>query len=232
MADEKEVQLTTEKVAYWYFRLNGFLQIENFIVHPESGGGGQRTDADLIGVRFPHRAERFIDDPAHVMQDDVERLELSENLTEIVIVEVKTNDPCTLNGPWTDEDAANVQRVLAAIGCFEPCRLAEVATGIYSQGIFEDDKLKLRVRLVTIGASENETLRQDMSGVVQITWPEVLGFIGHRLYEYRSAKNDSPQWDDQILLMKKFVLANRADHRFQQQSFIADCLKCLGVKSQ
>ena len=33
-------------------RLNGCLTIRDFIVHRE-GGGGQRTDADLIAVRFP-----------------------------------------------------------------------------------------------------------------------------------------------------------------------------------
>ena len=37
--------LDPEKVAYWYFRLNGYFQIENFVVHPP-GRGGQRTDAD------------------------------------------------------------------------------------------------------------------------------------------------------------------------------------------
>jgi hypothetical protein len=35
-------------VACWYFRLNGFLQIETSGVHPEQGGS-QRTDADLLG---------------------------------------------------------------------------------------------------------------------------------------------------------------------------------------
>jgi hypothetical protein len=55
-------RLDPEKVAYWYFRLNGFFQIENFVVHP-ARRGGQRTDADLLTVRFPHRAERLFDDP-------------------------------------------------------------------------------------------------------------------------------------------------------------------------
>jgi hypothetical protein len=32
-----------EKVAYWYFRLNGFFQIENFVVHPATSDS-QRTD--------------------------------------------------------------------------------------------------------------------------------------------------------------------------------------------
>ncbi len=56
--------LSAEKVAYWYFRLNGFLQIENFVVHPSSRGS-QYTDADLLAVRFPYRAERLSKDLAH-----------------------------------------------------------------------------------------------------------------------------------------------------------------------
>jgi len=55
------VRLDPEKVAYWYIRLNGFFQIENFVVHPERRGG-QRTDADLLAIRFPFRAERLFDD--------------------------------------------------------------------------------------------------------------------------------------------------------------------------
>lgn len=35
-----------EKVAGGYLRLNGFLQVEDFHVHP-SGRGGARTDAAL-----------------------------------------------------------------------------------------------------------------------------------------------------------------------------------------
>lgn len=48
-----------ERLAYWYFRLNGFLTTENFIVHPDEGKD-QRTDADLLAVRFQHRAENVI----------------------------------------------------------------------------------------------------------------------------------------------------------------------------
>ncbi len=48
--------LDPEKIAYWFFRLNGFLTIENFVVHPEliSDGTSQRTDADILAVRFPY----------------------------------------------------------------------------------------------------------------------------------------------------------------------------------
>src|SRR5450432_1539877 len=111
-------RLDPEKVAYWYFRLNGFFQIENFVVHPERRGS-QRTDADLLAVRFPHRAERLFDNPNDVMADDEHRLVLSHDLIDVLIVEVKTSH-CTLNGPWTEQDRQNVHRVLAAIGCLAP----------------------------------------------------------------------------------------------------------------
>jgi hypothetical protein len=35
-SDRRKVwSLPTEKVAYWFFRLNGCLTIENFVVHPD-----------------------------------------------------------------------------------------------------------------------------------------------------------------------------------------------------
>ena len=63
-------RISAEKLAYRYLRLNGFLQIENFYVHPRTRGGA-RPDADLLGVRFPHRRERLYDDTADIMADDV-----------------------------------------------------------------------------------------------------------------------------------------------------------------
>jgi len=62
-------RLDPEKVAYWYFRLNGFFQIENFVVHPERRGG-QRTDADLPAIRFPFRAERLFDEASKNSADN------------------------------------------------------------------------------------------------------------------------------------------------------------------
>jgi len=147
-------RLDPEKVAYWYFRLNGFLQIENFVVHPERRGG-QRTDADLLAVRFPHRAERLFDDPHDIMADDEKRLSLSSDLIDVLIVEVKTNQPCTLNGPWTRHDQQNVHRVLAAIGCLPPGRIADAAADIYRAGI-------------------------QYPGVTQLIWSDLLAFQRRR----------------------------------------------------
>ncbi|MBM2295041.1 hypothetical protein JQX09_24280 [Sulfitobacter pseudonitzschiae] len=231
MAEKAAPGLTTEKVAYWYFRLNGYLQMENFIVHPDRGKGGQRTDADLIGVRFPHRAERLIGDPGNIMSDDVGPLGLQGNWIDVVLVEVKTSGPCKLNGPWTNQDAENVQRVLAAVGCFPTSRLDEIAESIYDEGIFEDAEQMLRVRLIALAATESEELRDEFPRVVQLNWNSVLSFIGNRLYDYRSAKSDCHQWDDEIKTLQAMMKSSRSGHNFDEDQFIKFGLKALGVHS-
>jgi hypothetical protein len=42
-------RLTAEDVTYWYLRLNGFLTIQNFIVHGNRRGR-TKTDIDVLGV--------------------------------------------------------------------------------------------------------------------------------------------------------------------------------------
>ena len=139
--------LNSERVAYWYFRLNGFLQIENFVVHP-GRKGSQRTDADLLGVRFPNRREFLFDHDNH-MRDDIDWLRLATDRIDVVIAEVKTNGACRLNGPWTDEDKRNVDRVLAAIGCLHEDKIRTAATAIYEIGAYREERLQ--IRLVAVG---------------------------------------------------------------------------------
>ena len=105
-------QINCEKLAYWYFRLNGFMTMGNFILHNESRRGiSQRTDADLYGVRFPYREELGMRDETRF--SDVKTKPL------FVIAEIKSGE-CKLNGPWTDPLKRNMQYVLAAMGALNP----------------------------------------------------------------------------------------------------------------
>jgi hypothetical protein len=214
--------LNPEKVAYWYFRLNDFFQIENFVVHPDRGRG-QRTDADLLAVRFPHRAERLFDNPKDIMVDDEKRLSLSPDLIDVVIAEVKRNQPCTLNGPWTRQDQQNVHRVLTAIGCLPPDRINAAATDIYRTGGHVSD-LRLRMRVVAVGRDFNQDIAKDYPDAIQLCWSDLLAFIWSRLRAYRQQKSDVQQWDIQGRKIKRL-----ADD-YDAKTFEAEALRLMGVQ--
>ncbi len=139
--------MESEKLAYWYFRLNGFLTIPNFIVHSEDTGS-QLTDVDILGIRFPYRAE-LLENP---MVDD-ELFHEIKNKPYIILAEVKTG-LCDLNGPWTRMEAKNIQRVLKAIGVFKDRVMDKVAEKLYTEGVYEDDLYCLS--LFCIGREKNK----------------------------------------------------------------------------
>lgn len=187
--DSKQQKLFTidpEDLAYWYFRLNGFLTIKNFVVHPDMGSE-QRTDVDIIACRFPYRAE-LITKP---MKDDV-RLIITGQRILIYLAEVK-QDHCNLNGPWTKKSRGNMQLVLRALGAFPQREIECVAQCLYDNGYFENDKY--RISLLCLGSRENRELKNSFPEVPQIIWSHVLEFIYQRFYEYREQKLNHSQWD-------------------------------------
>lgn len=222
MAHSKSDRLDPERVAYWYFRLNGFFQIENFVVHPERRGS-QRTDADLLAVRFPFRAERLFDNPNDVMADDQQGLKLSPDLIDAVIAEVKTNQPCTLNGPWTKQEHQNVHRALAAMGCIPADHIKQAAEDIYRAGAHVSTN-GVRIRLIAVGRENNNELFNAYPNVVQRTWRDVLSFIWNRLRRYRQQKTQVDQWDCQGRRIKRL-----ADTSTDIEQFVVRALQLMGV---
>lgn len=178
--------------AFWFLRLNGFLTIPNFIVHPEGpredGTYPQQTDIDVLGVRFPFRAENR----ARPMPDHP--LFTGERRPMVVLSEVKT-DRCGLNGPWTDPKRENLQKVLCA-GGFRPAQQVDsLADSLYRTGIWEDDELVIRI--VCFGGRPNTGLRREYPQVEQLLWAvDVLPFIYQRFDQYKLEKQMNHQWDE------------------------------------
>jgi len=93
MAVQPPIQISAQDTAYWYFRLNRFLTIPNFVVHPDVGNR-QETDVDVLGVRFPYRGENL----RRPMRDD-DLFRRHRHSSYVAIAEVKSGC-CSLNGPW------------------------------------------------------------------------------------------------------------------------------------
>ena len=178
--------IKAEQLAYWYLRLNGFLTIPNFIVHPEIGRD-QETDVDLLAVRFPYRAE------LRSMEDDKIFTRVREK-SFVAFAEVKAN-VCALNGPWTNPNRQNMQKVLRALGAFPTAEIEVVAAALYGRGVYKNQLYQ--VSLLCLGREESPEVANSHPDVPQVTWSKVLTFIHNRFRTYRNQKVSHGQWDDQ-----------------------------------
>lgn len=185
-----------ERLAYWYFRLNGFLTTENFIVHPDEGRN-QGTDADLLAVRFMHRAENLVSPK----QDDPRVADCS-SFPNIIIAEIKTGR-CALNGPWTDPERMNMERVLRAIGCVDEQGVQQAASCLYENGLWQNETVS--VRLFAVGEEKAQLVIPESQ---QLTWIEIIQFLIDRFTSYRRQKSSVGQWTSDGKKLQNFALRN------------------------
>jgi hypothetical protein len=182
-----EKSMNPEHLAAWYFRLNGFFSINNFVLHP-SRRGAQRTDADIVGVRFPYRTE-FPDEPGGD-QDEFRRI---VDTPYFVIAEVKRSR-CELNGPWTDKGKQNVEQILRDLGPFPSKEVPVVAESLYTKGVFSG--LGFYCSLFCVGNQVNPDLNASYPCVPQVTWEQILLFVAKRFDTYCRRKADHSSWDE------------------------------------
>lgn len=170
-----------EQAATWYLRLNGYLTVPNFILHP------QRTEADVLAVRFPYSKEVV----GRNMRVD-ENLVLRDDKIDFIIAEVKRGR-CKLNGPWTKSNTKNMHYVLKWLGMAPPKDIGKIANDLYSKKRHEAPKWT--IRLACFGQKRSNALDPN---VVQIKFSEVVFFMRQRFEEFKKIKADHSQWDSFI----------------------------------
>lgn len=188
---------TPDRLAYWYFRLNGFMTIENFLVHHETRSD-PRTDVDILAARFTHRQEN-IDRP---MVDDP-RVIACQTFANIIIAEIKTGR-CSLNGPWTNRSAENIERVLRAIGCAREDEVFPAALSLYEEGRWSNGTAT--VRLFAVGERTNDDLA--IGREQQLEWASVIEFCVSRFRDYRRQKASNTQWAPDGIRLRELALGN------------------------
>lgn len=185
------MDISSERLAYWFLRLNGFMTIYNFVVHPEeadpNGRFRQQTDVDVMGVRLPHRREnRKRPMPDHP--------QFQGDCTQFVLAETKSG-MCSLNNSWRDASRENMQKALSAAGIVALDDIDKVAVELNARGQFRTDALW--VRWLFFGRRFNSDLQAEFPDVPQLLWAaDVLPFIHERFNEYRLEKRAHQQWDE------------------------------------
>jgi len=196
-----------ELLAYWYFRLNGYLTIKDFVVHPDIGIG-QRTDIDVLGVRFPHRRELF----ENTMVDDEKIIHPTK--IQIVFAEVKAGI-CTINNSWTEKARRNIERFLKAVGIVIPERVEDVAEIIYRDGKYEDDTVVIEI--VVLGLSLSNLITAHFPRIKQIIWTDILSFIYYRFRQFNRQKRDHDQWDIFGIELYQNAITSHSEREFIQK---------------
>lgn len=89
---------STETFVRWYLRFNGYLGVENLIVHePVAGAVPQGAEFDVVAVRFPFSRE--VADFELARHPQLEAIE-NPGAINVVIAEVKGGKDTSLNDPW------------------------------------------------------------------------------------------------------------------------------------
>ncbi|HEY9650627.1 MAG TPA: hypothetical protein V6C95_08185 [Coleofasciculaceae cyanobacterium] len=186
-----------EQVASWYFRLNGFLSIPGFVVHPDRQRAGARTEADLIVVRFAYSFEEIA---GCKLKDDSRLTQLTAPSQKLfILVEIKTGT-CNINGPWTDSRRENMQRVIRRLGFVSKSSSVEnIAKKMYQELRWEGQRSVMQY--IAVGERVNSSLRTRYPKLVQITWDDIGKFLYHRFNDFPEKLPNGPrsihkQWPD------------------------------------
>jgi hypothetical protein len=178
-----------ETLAYWYFRLNGFFPLPNFVLHRDPQTIEHSSDADILAIRFP-----FVHEIVGGQEADWDRemfrqwgLDLSTQ-TIGFIVEVKTGR----NSEEYRENirqSFNLERLIYSVqrlGFYPHEAVREIACQLLNAPIYIDDgrHFVLAKLLVAINFPRDDQIPPSL----KLSLDNAENFILSRIAKYRRQK--------------------------------------------
>lgn len=170
-----------ETLAYWYLRLNGFIPMRNFVLHPSVDATDKNSaDSDLLAVRFPHVYEEIGGQP-----DDWDitwnkwGLQLEKEIIGL-IVEVKTSPEI---GPGQVSNAFSGMRLQQAIhrmGMFESENVSLLVEGLMQKSFVKEGSYCVGKMLFSHRKGDNLWMN--------MTFEDTVKFIQKRMKNYSQDK--------------------------------------------
>lgn len=186
------MEIANGRLAYWYFRLNGFLSIENFIVHEGLNTDRHLTDIDFLGVRFCHRKELFNSRINTFLEDDNDSDLFKYNAKDriyIVFAEIKRG-ACSINRSWIDNTEL-FPNLLQAIGITKPSQISKIAKRLQMNGYVNVNRYF--ISFASVGSHNNSKLIP-YEKIPVIIWDEIISFIYKRVKENQRLKINMQEW--------------------------------------
>lgn len=175
-----------ELLVRWYLRFNGYLGVENFVVHRTIESRNEQVgEYDILAVRFPNSREN----PGFSLQTDPRLLDekvFDHAPVDFVVAEVKGGRRGSLNKVWQlPADPAKIERVAYVIQWLGPfsdeALVKQVATELQSS--HRSRRGEFLFRVVRFARNVDPTL-----SLRQITFKHIADFLVHVR---------APSWHDQ-----------------------------------
>lgn len=173
-----------EELAYWYFRLNGFFILENYVLEKKNDEFGNTYETDIIAVRFPYVYE----DVGGYKDDWHDKLkELIPNFDKNilgVICEVKSGEGNYHTRKLFRKE--KLEKCLSRLGFFEyKSEEFSVALNELEKGSVYSNEMYTIVKILI--SLQNNNCKQD---VKNISLFEVDNFICSKIKKYEEKYSD------------------------------------------
>lgn len=177
----------TEELVEWYLRLNGYFIIPNFILHPLMPCGSQRTEIDLLGVRFPYQSEVVCNSEGKRLKMENDEKLIDNRFLDCLIVSVKgIKSEVEINRKIKEfQNLKDVIKRFGFVGSEE--NIADVAKELSREKKAVMDQFQ--IRFLGIAGKFNK-----YSKTKQIIFKEIIEFILTRFRAYYRHKADTEQW--------------------------------------
>jgi hypothetical protein len=177
-----------EELVEWYLRLNGYFVIPNFILHPLLPGGSQRTEVDLLGVRFPHQIEIVCNSERQKVRMENDGNLVNDEFVDCLIVSVKgVRSEAEVNKSM--KDFQNLRDIIRRFGVVH----SEKDVDKVASELLRDKKSvwnHFQTRFLAVAGKHN-----GYSTTKQIIFREIVEFILERFRSYCHHKVDTEQWE-------------------------------------
>jgi hypothetical protein len=177
----------TEELVEWYLRLNGYFIIPNYILHPLMPCGSQRTEIDLLGVRFPYQSEVVCNSEGKRLPMENDAKLIDNQFVDCLIVSVKgAESEAEVNRKI--KDFQNLKDVIKRFGFVESeDEIVDVAKELLREK--KAVRGQFQIRFLGIAGKYNR-----YSKTKQIILKEIVEFILMRFRAYYGHKADTEQW--------------------------------------
>lgn len=169
-----------EEMAYWYFRLNGFFLLDNFVLHNDGLDSTQSADIDILAIR-----QKYTFETVGGRKADKHKLLFSnfdENKNIGIICEVKSGRSTPNDILLRRKD--RLRYGLERIGFFSHTRVNELVVKLSSDPVVSGEYHQIGKVLITDDG-------RDIPGFICISLEEIHKFLKKHLRNYQGPKSRS-----------------------------------------